>query len=237
MAPVLRTCPICRSRFRRFARSYEWADDRGICPRCGSRQRHRHLWLFLERHTDLFDGRPRRVLHFAPEAGIRTRLGEVKHLDYVTVDIEEGRADVAADVQALPFADGEFDVILCVHVLEHIPDDRRALAELHRVLRPGGWAILQVPIQGEHTDEDPSVTDPEERQRRFGQDDHVRMYGRDFEDRVRAAGFDLDVRVFRDELSARERRVKGLNYRMPWDVDFNAIREPWEVFVASRPAA
>lgn len=233
-----KSCPICRSHFLRFRRTYPGtAEDRGVCPGCGSRQRHRHLWLYLERHTDLFDGKPHRVLHFAPEAGLRTRLAEFEQLDYLSTDIEPGRADTVADIQALPFDDDRFDAILCVHVLEHIPNDRTALSELFRVLAPGGWTILQVPIQGTTTTEDAAVADPEERLRRFGQEDHVRMYGRDFEDRVRAAGFDLEVVCFRDEIPGRERRRYGLSYRMPFAVDYNAIREPWEIFVARKAAA
>jgi SAM-dependent methyltransferase len=164
---------------------------------------------------------------------MRRRLERQRGLYYVTADIEPGRADVVADIQRLPFADEEFDAVLCVHVLEHIDDDAAALREIRRVLRRSGWAALQVPLQGEATVEDPSITDPTERERAYGRPDHVRMYGRDFADRVRAAGFAVDVVLFRDELTAAERRRFGLDYDLPFAVDFNAIPEPWEIYVAT----
>lgn len=232
----MRACPICRSRFLRFEKTYAWANDRGVCPKCGSRQRHRHLWLYLETQTDLLNGGARRLLHFAPERGLRARLSAAPDIDYVSVDIEPGRADRVADIQCLPFDSDEFDVVLCVHVLEHIPDDAAALLELRRVLRPGGWAVLQVPVQGLVTQEDPAVVSPEDRQRLYGQHDHVRMYGRDVADRIRSAGFDVRVDLFRDQMSSRKRRWYGLDYDLPFSVDYNDIPEPWEVYLAVRPS-
>jgi SAM-dependent methyltransferase len=216
----------------RFRKTNDWSEDRGRCPRCASVQRHRHLWLYLERHTDLLSTPAHRVLHFAPEQGVSRRLSEVGYEQYLTADLESGRADVAVDLQQLPFDDGTFDVVLCVHVLEHVPDDARALSEICRVLAPGGWAILQVPMHGETTREDPDVTSAQERVKHYGRPDHVRMYGRDFADRVAAAGFDVRTVVFRDELSPRERRRYGLDYNLPWD--YNTIPEPWEITIAAR---
>jgi SAM-dependent methyltransferase len=208
-----------------------------VCPRCGSRQRHRLLWLYLERRTDL-PASSARVLHFAPEAGLERRLRSLPALRYRTADLEPGRGDLTLDVTEIDLPDASVDVLLCVHVLEHVEDDRRALRELHRVLAPGGWGVVQVPIQGERTDEDPAVRDPEERRRRFGQEDHVRMYGRDFRDRLVDAGFEVDVVVFRDELSPRERARYGLEYDLAdvFGIDFNALDEPWEVWTVRRPS-
>jgi SAM-dependent methyltransferase len=113
---------------------------------------------------------------------------------YVTTDLVAPHVDVTASLEQLPFASESFDVVLCNHVLEHVPDDRRALGELHRVLNPGGWAIVQVPIAYDHdrTREDPNESSPSERKRRFGQHDHVRWYGRDYPERLTAAGFEVE---------------------------------------------
>jgi SAM-dependent methyltransferase len=229
---VRRQCPICDATFLRFARTRPAGRDRGTCPRCGSRQRHRHLWLWLRRHADL---RGARVIHFAPEAPIERRLrAEVP--DYVTADLEPGGADLQLDLQALDLPDAGYDVVLCVHVLEHVPDDAAAMRELRRILRPGGWGIVQVPILRGMTDEDPAITDPAERLRRFGQADHVRVYGRDFGDRLRAAGFELDVQHFRPP--AAECARFGLTYdlRRELGYDLNARAEPWEVWRVRCPA-
>lgn len=159
-----------------------------MCPRCLSLERHRSLWLLLGREHVL-DG-AQSLLHFAPEPGIRARLAAVPGLRYVTADIAPGRAATAMDMTRLAFRAGSFDRVLCSHVLEHVGDDSLAMRELHRSLRPGGIAILQVPLKVGETDEDPSVLDPVERLRRFGQEDHVRFYGRDdFARRLEDAGF------------------------------------------------
>ena len=205
-------CPCCGGSFRRFA-PYGLRPRRPFarCPGCGAMERHRHLWLFLRRRTDLFT-RPQRLLHFAPEAVFRGGLAGLPHLDYVTADLAPGRAAVRVDIARVPFADGSFDAILCNHVLEHVTDDRRAMAELLRVLRPGGWAIVQVPQRSRMpaTLEDASVTDPRERAHRFGQSDHLRLYGGDYADRLREAGFAVTVERFGDGLPAEVRTRHGL---------------------------
>jgi SAM-dependent methyltransferase len=231
-----RTCPICRARFLRFARTSPGGRDRGVCPRCGSRQRHRLLWLYLERCTELTTTANARVLQFAPDASIERRLRAIPALRYSSADIEPGRGDLTLDLEALDLPDASFDVVLCVHVLEHVEDDRRALRELHRILAPGGWGVVQVPIQGERTQEDPSVRTPEERRRRFGQEDHVRIYGRDFRERLAEAGFHVDVVLYRDQIPPHERVRFGLGYDLhrEFGVDFDALDEPWEIWTVRR---
>lgn len=152
-------------------------------------ERHRVLWLYLERRIGLDN--VGRVLHIAPEPGIARRLKRHPGVSYVSVDVVPGRAMLAADVTSLPFDETSFDLVICSHVLEHIPDDMAAMRELRRVLVPGGVLLAQGPVDPGRavTFEDPSVTKPEERERMFFQDDHVRIYGRDFADRLRAAGF------------------------------------------------
>jgi SAM-dependent methyltransferase len=148
------------------------------------------LWLYLQQRTNLFST-PLKVLHFAPEFALQRRFRQCSNLDYISADLSEPEAMQKMDITAIPSANQTFDVILCSHVLEHIPDDRQAMRELHRVLKPGGWAILLVPIdmRREQTFEDPTVTDPQERLRLFEQTDHVRIYGRDYVQRLEQAGF------------------------------------------------
>ncbi len=201
------TDPICGRSFRSFAPGPR-RRPQAYCPACGSAERHRVLWLYLEREVGLTG--PRRVLHVAPEPGIAERLERRADLTYVTTDVEPGRATVAADLTQLPFADASFDLAICNHVLEHIPDDRAAMAELRRVLAPGGLLVCQHPIDAARatTFEDPSVTDPRDRERVFFQDDHVRIYGRDFADRLRQAGFgEVTATKYQQELSEREIEV------------------------------
>jgi SAM-dependent methyltransferase len=125
-------------------------------------------------------------------------------MDYLTADLHDPQAMEIMDVTQIEHPDRSFDVIFCSHVLEHVEDDRRAMREFHRTLRDGGWAILLVPITADHTVEDPSVTDPAERKRLFGQADHVRRYGPDYVERLREAGFSVLVKAAGDVLSARE---------------------------------
>jgi colanic acid/amylovoran biosynthesis protein len=177
-------CPICERRARRFA---PYRDrDSAVCVHCHSLERHRALWLWLRARVPV----DAKVLHVAPEEGIAHRLRSLP-IEYVSTDLESPLAMRHDDVTALPDRDGTFDIVICNHVLEHIPDDRAAMREIHRVLVPGGFAVLQNPIAARpDTVEDPSVTSPDDRWRLFGQDDHVRVYGWDFIDRLRAAGFD-----------------------------------------------
>jgi SAM-dependent methyltransferase len=174
-------------------------------------ERHRHLWLFLGERTDLL-ARPQRLLHFAPEAVFREQLRARHGLGYVTADLKASRGDVRADITRIPFAEGSFDAVLCNHVFEHVPDDVAAMGQIRRVLRPGGWAVLQVPLRSRLavTQEDPGVTDPRDRERLYGQHDHLRQYGRDYEERLQMAGFLVEAERFGDTLPVERQQRHGL---------------------------
>jgi SAM-dependent methyltransferase len=212
-------CPCCARTSRKFIPTVLPAGPNRAnarCPHCGARDRQRYLWLYLERKTNLLVDRLR-VLHFAPERIFEEWLGSRPNLDYVSTDLQRARAMVKADITDLPFADDSFDVILCSHVLEHVVDDRKAMRELYRVLRPGGWALVLVPVdfdRGE-TFEDPKVVTPADRERLFGQADHVRTYGRDVTARLEEAGFTVRVEDFRRELGESAALRYGLRPRKP----------------------
>ncbi len=184
-------CPYCSARYRRFFPHGTPERKNAACPRCYAVERHRLLLLYLKNRTGIFT-QPMRVLHFAPERSLGSLLANQKNLHYVSTDYAQA-ADVQMDITRLAIPTGTFDAILCSHVLEHIPDDGAAMRELYRVLRPGGWAILQVPLDTNRavTYEDFSITSPELRRQHFGQEDHVRWYGRDYQQRLRSAGFEV----------------------------------------------
>ncbi len=176
-----------------------------LSPSTLSLERHRLLWLYLKEKTDFFIA-PLKVLHFAPEQAFYKRFRKLKNLEYTTTDLNSPLADVKADICNLPFKDNSYDFIICNHVLEHIPDDAKAMSELYRILKPGGTAILQIPqdMDREETYEDFNITDPKEREKHFGQYDHVRVYGLDYFDRLRSAGFKVEEVDFTSELTDEE---------------------------------
>lgn len=152
------------------------------------------------------------MLHIAPEPSFEFRLRRLVHLDYITFDMQDVAADVAGDIHKLPFPEDHFDVIHCSHVLEHVRDDRLAMKELARVLKPGGWTTILVPIIAAESHEDPRITDPQQRARLYGQWDHVRAYGLDVVDRLRASGFDVECVAAADleeGLAQREQQCFG----------------------------
>lgn len=202
-------CPCCGSSFARFLPHR--GRKRAKCPRCGALERHRVLWLYLERETDLFRA-PGSLLHIAPEYSLLRSLSRLDGLNYVTGDLDSPLAVHQLDLMDLPFADESFDYLLCNHVLEHVADDWRALAEIHRVLAPGGWAVLMCPVDGRRatTLEDPAAVTPEQRHRAFGQSDHVRLYGRDYADRLAEAGFSVRADRYVDRLDPGAVRRLGL---------------------------
>ena len=185
------TDPIDGKSFKMFL-PYGYGNQRNnvLSPSTLSLERHRLLWLYLKNETDFFTAK-KKVLHFAPEQAFYKTFRNLKNLDYTTTDLLSPLADVKADICNLPFKDNEYDVILCNHVLEHIPDDTKAMQELFRVLKPGGMAILQIPqdLNRAVTFTDNSVTDQKERAKIFGQYDHVRIYGLDYFDKLRSIGF------------------------------------------------
>lgn len=218
-------CPCCGGRFRAFAPKFSAAGPsrpNARCPRCGALERHRALVLYLRRESRLFTDRLS-VLHVAPEPGLERALRRA-HLRYVTADLE-APAMLSLDVTDLPFGAEEWDVVICNHVLEHVPDDRRAMGEIFRVLAPEGWALLQVPLDRgrESTFEDLTVRSAQARERLFGQYDHVRIYGHDYVTRLESEGFEVTVRDFALEVSSGEATRYGL---VPGD----------DMFICSKPA-
>ena len=185
------TDPIDGKSFSKFLPyGYENQRDNVLSPSTLSLERHRLLWLYLKNETSFFKENSK-VLHFAPEQAFYKRFRALKNLDYTTTDLNSPLADVKADICNLPFKTNEYDIIFCNHVLEHIPDDTKAMQEIFRVLKPGGMAILQIPqdLNRDTTYEDDSITDPKERAAIFGQYDHLRIYGRDYFEKLRSVGF------------------------------------------------
>lgn len=188
------TDPIDGKNFKMFL-PYGYGNQRNnvLSPSTLSLERHRLLWLFLQNETDFFTAK-KRVLHFAPEQCFLKRFKNLKNIDYTTTDLESPIADVKADICNLPFEDNSYDIILCNHVLEHIPEDTKAMQELYRVMKPGGYGVFQIPqdLTRDITFEDDSITDKKERAAIFGQYDHVRIYGRDYFNKLRSIGFKVE---------------------------------------------
>lgn len=185
------TDPIDGKSFRKFLPyGYEQQRPNVLAPSTLSLERHRLLWLYLKNETDFFTA-PKKVLHMAPEQCFLKLFKAQKNLDYITADLYSPIADVKADICNLPFENNSFDIVFCNHVLEHIEDDNKAMSELFRVLKPGGMGIFQIPqdLNRNNTYEDFSITKPEDRKKHFGQYDHVRVYGKDYFNKLRSVGF------------------------------------------------
>ena len=208
------TDPIDNKSFRKFLPyGYQVQRQNVLSPSTLSLERHRLLWLYLTNETDFFTSK-KKVLHMAPEQCFLARFRKLNH-DYKTADLDSPIADVKADIVNLPFNDNSFDVIFCNHVLEHIQDDTKAMKELFRVMKKGGMGVFQVPqdLNRDVTFEDNSITDPKERAKIFGQYDHVRVYGRDYFDKLRSVGFKVEEvnysQKISSELSSRYRLMEG----------------------------
>lgn len=184
-------CPICNSHYKSFL-PYGRTNPRpnALCPACLSLERHRLIWVYLKEKTNFFSQKLD-VLHIAPEPCFMKYFEKQHGEKYITADIESPLAKIKMDIHSIPFAENTFDVLLCNHVLEHVRDDIRVMGEIRRVLKPQGWAIMQVPFFSpvpEVTFEDNSITNPRDREKTFGQDDHVRKFGKDYAKRIERSG-------------------------------------------------
>jgi len=200
------TDPIDGNTFRAFLPyGYNKIRNNVLSPSTYSLERHRLLWLYLKNETSFFKAKLK-VLHFAPESALMNQFKKLKNISYDTIDLNSPIADIKADICDLPFLDNSYDLILCNHVLEHIVDDNKAIRELYRVLKKNGIGIFQVPIDynRDTTFEDFSVTNKKERNKLFGQYDHVRIYGLDFFDRLQKAGFSVERCEYTSKLSKED---------------------------------
>lgn len=205
--------PIDGRSYRKFL-PYGYGKQRAnaLSPGTLSLERHRQMWLYLQNETNFFSEKLK-VLHIAPEQEFLRKFKKMDNLDYTSADLFSPIVDVKADILDLPFEDNSFDVIICNHVLEHIIDDKKAMSELYRVMKPKGWGIIQVPMKNslEKTYEDFTITDPKERQKHFGQYDHVRWYGMDYFDRLNDVGFETEINFYSQKFSEADIKRFGLN--------------------------
>lgn len=205
--------------------------DNCTCPRCFSKDRDRLIFLYLKNKTDLFEGHYK-LLHIAPEAWMKELFQRIPNLHY-TSGVKEAenmgyyydRMTREMDITDLEMKNNLYDVIICNHVLEHVTDDILAMEELYRVLKPGGWAILQVPISPimEESYEDYDIISDVSREKYFGQFDHVRIYGQDYFTRLRSVGFKVE----------RHHPIKD-NWNIP-EIEKFALNPEEELIVANKP--
>ena len=211
-------CPLCGCQRRKFLPyGYVTPRENALCPNCLSLERHRLLWLWLVRESDIGRGAMAlpKMLHIAPEVALMRKFKKMYASTpdrYVTADLESPLADMHFDVQQIPLEAESFDAIICNHIMEHVEDDGKALRELYRILRRGGWGVILSPVEleREKTFEDDTITDPAERTRIFGQYDHRRIYGRDYAARLREAGFEVYDIDYKNELSKAEQELYAL---------------------------
>ncbi len=210
------TCPVCDRSFSKFLSygSNIAHRENVLCPYDLTLERHRLMWLYLKNSSDFFTAPKLSVLHIAPEQCFIHRFKKQKNLEYLTGDLESPIADLHFDLHAIPLEDNRFDVVFCNHVMEHVDDPLKCMQELYRVMKPGGWAIMQVPqdMSLDTTYEDPSITSPEDREKHFWQKDHVRLFGRDYPSWLEKANFKVDQfdpKVnFNNELISKFRLLK-----------------------------
>ena len=201
-------CPVCEKSFSKFLSygSNVAHRENVLCPYDLTLERHRLMWLYLTRKTDFFSEEPFKVLHIAPEQCFLPHFKKQKNLDYTTADLVSPIADIHFDLHDIPLEDNQYDVVFCNHVMEHVDDPIRCMSELNRVMKPGGWAIMQVPQDMSRTEtyEDKSITSPEEREKHFWQKDHVRLFGKDYPSYLEKAGFKVDEFDLNTEFDATE---------------------------------
>lgn len=198
-------CPVCKKSFRKFL-SYGSAvahRENVLCPYDLTLERHRLMWLYLKNKSDFFTKPNLKVMHIAPEQCFHKIFKHQKNLDYTTGDLVSPIADLHFDLHQIPLEDNQYEIIFCNHVMEHVTDDLKCMQELHRIMKPGGWGIFQVPIDTNRTStyEDWSITTPEEREKHFWQYDHVRLYGTNYPNRLEEAGFTLETVDYGKEIS------------------------------------
>ena len=205
--------PIDGKKYRKLL-PYGYKDqqrENALAPGSLSLERHRLLWIYLKNETDFFSS-DKKMLHIAPEQCFVDTFRNLKNINYTTADIESPLADVLMDVQDIPFDDNTFDVVICNHVLEHVTDDHKAMSELYRILKPGGLGIFQVPqdVNLEQTYQDANITSPEERAKHFGQYDHLRIYGMDYFEKLKAVGFKVTAYDYSTVLSSDKTKKYAL---------------------------
>ena len=222
-------CPLCGCRRRKFLPyGYVTQRDNALCPNCLALERHRTLWLWLLRESDIGRGAVAlpRLLHVAPEVALMRKFHKIyaaQPADYVTADLESPLADLHFDIQHIPLEDESFDAVICNHIMEHVEDDRLAMREILRIMRKGGWGVILSPVdlQRDKTFEDDTITDEAERTRIFGQYDHRRIYGRDYAERLREAGFEVYECDYANLIPAKEKELYALT-----DEPLYIVRKP-----------
>jgi len=205
-----RYCPVCGSWVRKFNSYGRACRSDAQCPVCQSLERHRFVWIYFKQRTCLFDGQPRRMLHFAPEPEFTRQFRKIRTLEYISADLMNPDVSLKTDICQIDCPDESFDIVYCSHVLEHVQDDCKAIREIYRVLKKNGLAVILVPISAKATFEDPSVTDPRLREQMFGQHDHVRQYGPDFLERLAAQHFSAAAVYVSELLSPQQAEIMGL---------------------------
>lgn len=208
-------CPVCGKKFKKFLSYGSDVAHREnvLCPYDLTLERHRAIWLYLNRMSDFFTAPKLKMMHIAPEQCFLDKFKKQENLDYTTGDLVSPIADLHFDLHAIPLEDNQYDVLFCNHVMEHVKDDLQCMKELHRILKPGGWGIMQVPIDSSRNEtyEDWSITSPEEREKHFWQKDHVRLYGLNYPKRLEEAGFRVEV----VDLSQQIPEEEFQRYRIP----------------------